>query len=222
MPSSDANQGPSWTRVAVTLRRSDAQSYDEPRDALARDWTRFFESTGICPILIPSSASDPVGWARELGAQGLLLTGGESLGADVARDRTESQLLTWALEHSIPTVGVCRGLHTIHSYLGGQLEPVTSTEAHVACEHALELENDLAVAVGSGAGLPARPVVNSFHRQRVSGTLPELRVTGMTPDGTVELVDHASGPLRAAQFHPERDGCDPSLTRWLFEPLLTV
>jgi putative glutamine amidotransferase len=130
--------------------------------------------------------------------------------------------LTWALEHSIPTVGVCRGLHTIHSYLGGQLEPVTSTEAHVACEHALELENDLAVAVGSGAGLPARPVVNSFHRQRVSGTLPELRVTGMTPDGTVELVDHASGPLRAAQFHPERDGCDPSLTRWLFEPLLTV
>lgn len=206
--------------MAVTLRRSDAQSYAEPRDALARDWTRLFESMGICPILIPSAASDPVGWARELGAEGLLLTGGENVGTDEARDQTEARLLAWALDDCIPTVGVCRGLHVIHSALGGALEPVICTEAHVATQHVLELEDDLAAVLGSARS--ERPVVNSFHGQRISGALPEIRVSAVAPDGTVELVAHTSAPVRAAQFHPERNGCDPLLTRWLFEPLLAA
>lgn len=205
-------------RVAVTMRRSDAQGYDEPRDALARDWTALFERHGLCPILIPGAARDPVRWARDLGAQALLLTGGESWRVDSARDATETALLEWARDDGAPVIGVCRGLHVVQVAFGGAVVPVDTAAHHVAVEHDLRVEEALATALHLPPADALR--VNSYHELGVRQAAAELEPLAESGDGLVEILRHRQQPIVAVQCHPERVGGDPALEHWLFRDWL--
>lgn len=198
------------------MRSSDAAEYDEPRDALARDWTPLFEEHGLCPVLLPSNAVDVTAWANELDCRALLLTGGESVGQNTSRDTTEFALLDWAMERQLPVFGVCRGLHLIQRYFGGQLEDVPAPDQHIAAEHGVELSPELKSAFDGASELS----VNSYHGQRIGAPADELVSLARTADGTTEVIRHRTAPVRAVQCHPERPGCDPRLIDWLLAPLL--
>lgn len=200
-------------RVAVTMRRSDATTYVEPRDALARDWVTLLEAHGCAPVLVPGPLSDPVGFARALGVQAVLLSNGEDPETDPARDRVERDLLDWVLPERIPTLAVCRGLQVTQLHLGGALQG--DVAGHVAQPHPIALRGDLARALRREAA-----TVNSFHRLAAREPAPALEPLAFSADGCLEVARHREAPLLAVQWHPERPGVDADLRGWALDAWL--
>jgi gamma-glutamyl-gamma-aminobutyrate hydrolase PuuD len=112
-------------RIGLTMRVVTAEGYTEERDALAWDWHRFLASAfpDACWLSIPNLGNRVDDYIREWRIDGLILTGGNDLGSAPLRDMTERALLGYALENSIPTFGVCRGLQVIQHHFGGAIRP---------------------------------------------------------------------------------------------------
>lgn len=191
-------------RIGVTMRESQAPGYDEPRDALARNWAAFLHAA------IPEAAWLPVpnlGAARvleffeqwELSA--LMLTGGEDLGMSPIRDESEHALLAHCLHGELPVLGVCRGMQLMWQALGGQLEAIAG---HRAVRH-------IVTCVGEGEldRHGAAREVNSFHSYCVrlpSGPLPEAAIAfASAEDGTTEGIRFRQGRVVGVMWHPERE-----------------
>lgn len=180
--------------LLVSMRIVENSTYPDRRDALSHDWGAFFQAYGFIPILVPNSLCD-VSPYFELGAKGLLLTGGDSLGnigQPTDRDRTEEALIQHALSRKMPILGVCRGLQMLNRFFAGS-QVQTSNGAHVG-QHAVRLS--------TGETL----TVNSFHDDVVTtATLSkDLIPFAESDDGAIEAVRHPVHPILGIQWHPER------------------
>ncbi|MFT3733893.1 MAG: gamma-glutamyl-gamma-aminobutyrate hydrolase family protein [Rhodocyclaceae bacterium] len=182
-------------RIGISMREANASGYDEPRDALARNWGVFLAT------VLPDAAWLPV---PNLGAAGvqkfceqwqlnaLILSGGEDVGTSPLRDETERALLALATRHQWPVLGVCRGLQLMWLEYGGTLG---KRDGHAGARHGMQ-------------GSPRE--LNSFHHN----TLDEsgwqapatLRVFARAQDGSAEGVAFGQ-PCRwlGVMWHPERE-----------------
>lgn len=180
--------------ILVSTRISENASYPERRDSLAHDWGRLFDSLDLLPLLVPNSLAD-VSSYFDLGAKGLLLTGGDSLGLEdnpTQRDKTEAQLIAGAIQRNMPIFGVCRGLQILNRYFGGS--NVSIADGRHVGRHAVLLQDGRSMEV------------NSFHNEAVTlkGLAASLVSFAQTADGIVEGLRHANLPITAIQWHPER------------------
>jgi putative glutamine amidotransferase len=187
-------------RIGLTMRVVTAEGYSEERDALAWDWHRFLASVfpDACWLSIPNLGNRAEDYMREWRIDGLILTGGNDLGAAPLRDMTEKALLVYALENSIPAFGVCRGLQVIQHHFGGPVRPCPR-ETHVSTRHSVRFLH--------GSGVPLERVVNSFHGHGVRSDelATPLQALAVSEDGWVECVAHRARPIVGVQWHPERN-----------------
>ena len=158
----------------------------------------------------------------DLSFDGLLLTGGGDVDPahygqemdgsqppDPARDAAEIAFAKAYLAAGKPILGVCRGLQLLNVVLGGTLQQDVGDALRPFHSHA-EGEADLVHPVQAEPGslfeglYGAHFAVNSWHHQALDklgdGVIPALRSEG----GLVEGFVHASLPVVAVQFHPER------------------
>ena len=124
--------------IAISLRIVKAQNYDETRDALSHDWPQFLENLGIIPIYIPNNLLNVKNYLSAFEIDGLILSGGDNLGTDPVRDKTETELLQYAMSKNIPTLGICRGLQLINQYFGGSITE-NNSDSHVGTKHHLDI-----------------------------------------------------------------------------------
>ena len=108
-------------KVYVTQRIDYFGSYKERRDSLDMKWCDFFYKVGITPVFIPNHLEAASKIMSEIGANGLLLTGGNTLGhlegGDAPeRDVVETYLVEKCLNMCIPIIGVCRGMQFLHHF----------------------------------------------------------------------------------------------------------
>jgi len=201
------------------MRTAGAPDYDEPRDALAREWAGFmaFALPEALWMPLPNLGEAAAGYARDWRLEGLVLTGGDDLGDCHLRDQTESALLGHALDSGLPVFGVCRGLQMILRHFGGALEPC-ARERHVATRHRVKFRSGLgALAIQGGEA-----EVNSFHGFGVpSGAVKApLAVFAESDEGWAEGLFCPGRPLAAVMWHPERErpyrDLDRKLARALF------
>lgn len=205
---------PQVRRIGISMRVVSSE-YGETRDALARDWPTLLERLGrvyeFAPewFLLPNIGEACVSLARRYDIQGLLLTGGDDIGATPDRDVTESALLRWTAEEKLPVLGVCRGAQMLARHAGAELVKV-QRERHVAARHTIEWRSS---GVHDSFWLRALPgqgsvEVNSYHAW---GLLPDtcpdgLRIAAVCPeDGSVEALCHATLPWLGIFWHPERE-----------------
>ena len=45
-------------RIGITLRIETIEKYDEKRDAISHDWTKFLQDSDALPIFIPNTLTD--------------------------------------------------------------------------------------------------------------------------------------------------------------------
>lgn len=190
-------------RIGLTMRSASAESYGEERDAIARDWYSFLASAvpELEWVLLPSLGAESAQYARRLGVDRLILSGGNDLGCAAVRDSSEWALLEGAEASRLPVFGVCRGLQVIQRYFGGTIAECDRGR-HVATSHIVRF-----VHGGTGAETPQPAIeVNSFHGfAAVPGRLGSgLEVLAVAEDGTIEALRHTALPWLAVQWHPER------------------
>jgi putative glutamine amidotransferase len=191
-------------RIGVTMREIQADGYDEPRDALARNWGTFLGV--VAPeaawLPIPSlGAERSVEYFERWGLNALILTGGEDVGVAPARDDTERALLRHCLSRDLPVLGVCRGLQLIWLEFGGELE---TRDGHRAVRHRAKFVDDPELALEKGS-----VEVNSYHNQCLR--VPSVPVSeppfafAYAEDGSIEGARFRCGRVVGVMWHPERE-----------------
>lgn len=155
---------------------------------------------------IPNINARAVDWIYRWNLDGLIFTGGNSIGDCAVRDQTEMALLSHAVETSLPVFGVCRGLQLINTFFGGDLIEV-ATDVHVRNRHSVNC-----IARHSPVDeFPETFEVNSYHNFGVSieSLAKPLKAFAVTQDGLAEGLRNPRAPIVAIQWHPEREA-DPA------------
>lgn len=197
--------------IGLTQRVEDLPARRERRDCLDQAWTGLLLDNGFWPVPLPNRVGDTDKLLTLLGLSGVILTGGNDLGAAPERDAFENSLLESCARAKVPVLGVCRGLELMNAHYGGRLEPVSG---HAAVTHEL--------SPVPGAKVPfMRARVNSYHGFGIPGEAlaADLAAAAFAPDGTVEAAAHRSLPQWGIMWHPERgprEADDARLLKALF------
>jgi putative glutamine amidotransferase len=127
------------------------------------------------------------------------------------RDLFEKNLFTSALDHSIPVLGICRGLQLINIALDGTLVQDLGDELNKIHEgspdksHLAQIKKDTILHAIVGT---EKTEINSAHHQAIDKLGKGLVINARSIDGVVEGVEwkDPSGKsfLLAIQWHPER------------------
>jgi gamma-glutamyl-gamma-aminobutyrate hydrolase PuuD len=191
--------------IGVTMRVVNAVGYDEPRDALAHDWTNFMKD--VMPevnwVPVPNVGVDIADFVKQCQLNGFILSGGNDIGSELVRDETESTIIKLAIENNIPTFGVCRCVQLLQSYFGGTLS-VCDKNRHVNKRHGVILGSYLTAL----NNMSNKIVVNSYHDFGVlkNELAAELNVEAMSEeDEFVEAVSIEGSLIKAVMWHPERE-----------------
>ncbi len=190
-------------RIGLTMRVSGAERYTEWRDCLAQDWPVFMAQVfpEVQWVPVPNLGDGVIPYARSWALEGFILTGGNDVGENPLRDKTEGTLLNFALRNRFPIFGVCRGLQLIQKFFGGDLRPCARSK-HVSVVHPIRVTDSSRM---SREGEEIRQV-NSFHSQAVAfeALASPLQAFAITEDGWAEGIYHREVPWAAVQWHPER------------------
>lgn len=193
--------------VAISQRVEEVKSYGETRDALDEQWHRLFYRANAVLVPMPN-APESIGTVLErLRPDAIALSGGNSPvgygGTAPQRDRVDEMLIEYAVQYSVPLLGVCRGMQSVALHFGSSLKRV---EGHVASEH--EVIGDI------------RRIVNSYHTYAVDRLGERLKVAAQTVQGDIEAIQHQDYPIFGMMWHPERvDGFNKEDIRLIKEKL---
>lgn len=182
-------------RIAISQRYDQVPGREEWRDALDAKWTELLEQIGFLPILLPNHLTDVADFLDALAIDGLILSGGNDIGAAPPRDAAENEALLYADRHNLPVMGVCRGMQFLCYAVGGKLHECSG---HVAKRHQLN---------GRWAQAHGFDTVNSYHNQAIlKNDCPEaFDVLATTDDGVVEVFRHKHKSWLGIMWHPERE-----------------
>jgi len=176
--------------IAISTRLSSAIGYEEERDSISRDWIKLFSSLSINNyILLPNMEANMLKkYCNYHSVNGFLLTGGDVIEKDIARDKLEFAALNLAKDKCLKVLGICRGMQMISSFFGGTIK---SVDGHIATRHRI---ND-----------SSSRTVNSYHSYTIDN-LPEcFKVIYRSNDNSIESISHKILPWYGCMWHPERD-----------------
>lgn len=177
--------------IAISQRVDEIKDYREIRDALDEQWHKLFWQMDAISVPIPNLPESLPAILEQLCPDAIVLSGGnnpvEYGGTAPQRDRVDEMLIEYAVQYSIPLLGVCRGMQSIALHFGSSLKKV---QGHVAVEH--EVIGDI------------RRVVNSYHSYVVDRLGERLKVAAQTVQGDIEAIRHQDYPIFGIMWHPER------------------
>lgn len=196
--------------IAISMRVTEAQNYFELRNSISFDLIHYMDRAGFVPVLVPNNLENVGQFLEQFNLGGILLTGGNNIDPKlyhsdeqvgdvyVERDRTEAEMVKYAIKAELPIVGICRGFHFLNVFFEGSL--LNQIEGHVNKKHKLLSDNKDFNSI----------IVNSYHNQGVEeqGIGKSLKILATSEDGYVEAFENKQIKLLAIQWHPERDSSD--------------
>jgi putative glutamine amidotransferase len=217
--------------------------HDEKKESigLSRRYLDALSAAGGLAVIVPPTTDRAIvrEYARRL--DGILLPGSstdidpaiygaaphEKLGrAYPERDATDFELLEYAGENNVPTLGICFGVQSMNVSRGGSLVQdipalVPGAQVHSLkdeeggpARHTVTIQEGSLLSRLAGAG---KAEVNSYHHQSIERVGAGLRATAVTQDGVIEAVEDDAGRfIVGVQWHPEQDWERNPLSRALF------
>lgn len=196
-------------KIAITQRIVETHEYVELRDALSHDWIIYLQQCGYVPLLIPSNIDDVASYIQMFGCDGVILSNGESVRlaknnsgqwTGSVRDVTEAKLLDWAIENDTPVLGICRGMHFINCYFGGNL--IGNIKGHVTKAHDIHITDDYFQRFYNTEMIR----VNSYHRIGIPAEhVGKGLLTWAMRENIVEGFIHKQYRVLGLEWHPERE-----------------
>jgi gamma-glutamyl-gamma-aminobutyrate hydrolase PuuD len=190
-------------KIGISLRVVDALNYVEKRDALSQDWPKLFDELELIPIFIPNTLKNIENFLDELSLDGIVLSGGDDIGENDDRDKTENSLLKYAIHKNIPVMGICRGMQLINNYFGGK-QIIDNNNQHIGKVHKIKIiDNNISQIFNSKI-----ISVNSFHKNiiYVDNLGNDLNAFAISNDDeSIEGFIHSSFSIIGVMWHPERN-----------------
>ena len=170
----------------------------EKRDCVDQNLISFFLQAGMLVYPIPNILVDANSvnkkfeildkWFYNISPNGIILSGGESIGTDNIRDLTELRMLDLAFKNNIPLLGICRGMQIMSTWLGANLH---SVKGHCSSSHEIKGEFNCNV--------------NSYHNFSLENCPEECTIIATSEDGEIEAIRHKKLPWEGWMWHPERE-----------------
>lgn len=190
-------------KVGISLRVENIKTYNEKRDAISQDWIKFCNSAGLIPILIPNNLKNTKEFLKSMNVDMLIFSGGGNIGDNANRDKTEKNMMEFAIENKIPSLGVCRGMQFFNKFFGGKIYH-DMDKTHVKTRHKIKITDKKIEKI---FGLKSN-TVNSFHENILKSNIlsKELQSFGIdNNDDTIEAFYHKKYPIIGVMWHPERE-----------------
>jgi gamma-glutamyl-gamma-aminobutyrate hydrolase PuuD len=216
-------------RIAISTRVVEAIGYNEARDALAQDWVSYFNSLEYLPLLVPNNLTSVETFLNELSIDGILLTGGNTVGLEgetsppkdvkSERDTTEGALIDFAINKSLPLLGVCRGMQMINRYFGGTVTRNISSikglrDNHVSNDHEIEIISQYWKDMAGSHKI----LVNSYHDDglQIDDLAENIIPMAKSTDGLViEALEVPEHHITGIEWHIERTSPSSDFDRTL-------
>jgi gamma-glutamyl-gamma-aminobutyrate hydrolase PuuD len=205
-------------KIGISLRASNSSSYEELRDGISRDWYKLFMQLNWQHkwVLLPNLGTNTSEYAKYHGIEGIILSSGEDIGVNPVRDKSERDLIGYAIANQLPILGVCRGLQILYAQFG---EPMLTTKnnEHIASRHRVNLAGNLPFCHTQGETME----VNSYHCNLLTPPISNIQIMASDDKGFVEGVIDQSKMVAGIMWHPEREktcsNFDRALFNWLFK-----
>lgn len=174
---------------AIVTSRTLTNQWGEDFASVSQNLIQYLAWVGYFSIsLSKHSAGDLPKFISSFQPDLIVLSGGESIGEDSARDSFEYGLLDLIQKTDTPTLGICRGMQIIGSFVGQTPTPLKN---HSGTKHLV------------GGLISAE--VNSFHNFGFESVTMPLVPLITAHDGTIEAFKHDKLPWLGVMWHPERD-----------------
>ncbi|GAA5219807.1 gamma-glutamyl-gamma-aminobutyrate hydrolase family protein [Membranihabitans marinus] len=194
---------------------------------IENDMSVYLTRKGILPVLIPDVLPEILadildemdGFVLQGGADIAPQTyGAQAIGhweGDGYRDQYELKIMDYAIRHSKPLLGICRGFQLMNVYFGGSLYQDIATEISNAHQHrSAELYDTICHPIEWVKGSlfeslyshEKNPHVNTVHHQAVKELGRDLNVYAHSDDGLIEAFGYSGAPegkVMGVQWHPE-------------------
>ena len=211
-------------------------NYDDLTCKLGRGYYQSVVEAGGVPVVIPPVADKHVIVNTLEHIDALILSGGADInplwmgedpspklhGVNQERDLPELLIARLAYNRQIPMLGICRGIQTLATALGGKVSQDISDVATVKHSqdadrseptHQVTVEQD---SVLYSIYQTTKLLVNSFHHQAVATPGDKFRVVAESADGIIEAMESSEyKSILGVQWHPECMEEGLSLFQWL-------
>jgi len=190
-------------KIGISQRITNAQNYVEKRDSISHDWTKFLEKIDLIPVFIPNSLTNTESFLESFDLDGIILSGGDNLGSNIERDKTEYDTLKFAINKKIPVLGVCRGMQLINKFFGGSIVKC-ETSKHVGKNHLIKILDSGIYDILKTNSIE----VNSYHNNLITEDVLAPSLLSIAVDETddsIEGLHHEKYPILGVMWHPERN-----------------
>lgn len=189
-------------RIGISTRIIHSENYIDDRDGLSHDWPSLLEKIKIIPILIPNSLLEIEQFLEDMKLDGIILSGGDSIGEFPLRDKNENKIIEYAINKKMPIFGVCRGMQIINEFFGGDVIK-TMDKKHVGKSHNIIVNKEKIFSFLNTEKI----VVNSFHNNIIIEEKLGRNLKAIAKDANDESIEafiHSSYPIMGTMWHPER------------------
>ena len=168
--------------------------YDILEDTLDHNLITLLKFCNLLPMPISNKLVDAknndnlYNFLKKIPLSGILLSGGNDWGSFPDRDKTELNLINYAIQYSIPILGICRGMQAMAKWAGVGLKKVNG---HANSSHLISGQNTYAV--------------NSYHNFSIKTCPKDFDIIAKSKDGEIEAIRHKMFDLEGWMWHPERE-----------------
>lgn len=185
--------------VAVSQRIDWKESRSEYRDALDQRLSGILLEAGFLSYPVPNTINFSEtryinGWLDKLSPNAVVLSGGNDITEFESRDETEKKLINYAVNNSLPILGICRGMQMLGLFFGATLQKVNK---HAGTRHELMANEEEAAYFSK--------TVNSYHNFCLKDLPNEIEIIATDSKGSCEAFRHKTLPIEAWMWHPERE-----------------
>ncbi|TFG11026.1 MAG: glutamine-hydrolyzing GMP synthase [Promethearchaeota archaeon] len=149
---------------------------------------------GVYSEILPYDVS--IEKLRQINPKGIILSGGPNSVYEKNSPQLKSEFYTYVLEHKIPVLGICYGLHLIIHQLGGRIEAYDHKEygkTEITILHSEEIFE----------GLENQEIVWMSHGDQVKEMPAGFEILAATDTCPIAAYYNKEKSLYGVQFHPE-------------------